>query len=289
MIIGTRDSMLAMKQTDIFVEAVRRKNPDVRFEIKPMKSSGDLDLSAPLDQLQGFGAFVRELDAALLSKEIDVSVNSMKDMPVVMPKGLCVAAVLKRADARDVILPKNLDELRSGAVIGTSSIRRRAELLAMRPDLTPIPLRGNIQTRLSKLDSGEYDAIILAKAGLDRLAVNREMYELSLDTFIPAPAQGAIAVVCRSDDSESLSTASAVDDTVTRKEVTLERDVMRAIGAGCSSPVGINALVGNDGIRFRAISFEGRTIPVRLDMTVPYDYTENDVRMISDRLKEVSP
>ena len=289
MIIGTRDSMLAMKQTELFVEAVGRKNPDVKFEIKPMKSSGDLDLSAPLDQLQGFGAFVRELDSALLSKEIDVSVNSMKDMPIVMPKGLCVAAVLKRADARDVILPKNLNELHSGAIIGTSSIRRRAELMAMRPDLTPIPLRGNIQTRLSKLDSGEYDAIILAKAGLDRLAVKREMYELSLDMFIPAPAQGAIAVVCRSDDNESLRVASTVDDAVTRKEVTLEREVMRALGAGCSSPVGINASMGNGGIRFRAISFEGRTIPVRLDTTVPYDYTEDDVRAISNRLKEASP
>ena len=286
MIIGTRDSRLAMRQTEMFIDCIRAKMPDTELEVRPMKSSGDLDLSAPLDQLQGFGAFVRELDAALISEEIDVSVNSMKDMPVVMPPGLCVAAVMRRADVCDVILPLDLHELPHGAKVGTSSIRRKAELTAVRPDIVSVPLRGNIQTRLSKLDSGEYDSIILAKAGLDRLSADRVMHRLPLDMFVPAPAQGAIAVVCRSDDRESLRIAASADDGTTRAEVTLEREIMRMLGAGCSSPVGINASATGAGIRLRAVSFEGT--PVRLDMMLPSDYTASDITTISNRLKGVT-
>ena len=287
MIVGTRDSALAMKQTEIFIESLKRVYPKQELTIKAMRSSGDLDLSAPLDQLQGFGAFIRELDAALLSNDIDVSVNSMKDMPVTMPEGLCVAAVLKRADTRDVILPLNINELPLGAKVGTSSIRRKAELEAIRPDLVLLPLRGNIQTRLSKLDSGEYDSIILAKAGLDRLSIGRKMHVLSLDSFVPAPAQGAIAVVCRSNDQRTQDIVRWVDDQRTRKEVTAEREIMKMIGAGCSSPVGINAMIKGNGIVLRAVSFETDP-PVRLNGMLPIEYTKKDLKKISDKLKKVT-
>ena len=286
MIIGTRDSALAMRQTEIFTESLKRMHPKQRFTIKAMKSSGDLDLSAPLDQLQGFGAFVRELDAALLSEEIDVSVNSMKDMPVTMPEGLCVAAVLKRADVRDVILPLNINELPLGAKVGTSSIRRKAELKAIRPDIIPLPLRGNIQTRLSKLDAGEYDSIILAKAGLDRLSLDRRMHILSLDSFVPAPAQGAIAIVCRSDDKSVREIVNKVNDPATETEVTLEREIMRMIGAGCSSPVGINASIEGECLRVRAVSFEA-VPPMRLNALLPIEYSQKDLKKISKKLGAV--
>ena len=286
MIIGTRDSALAMRQTEIFTEALKRVYPKQGFTVKAMKSSGDLDLSAPLDQLQGFGAFVRELDAALLSEEIDVSVNSMKDMPVTLPEGLCIAAVLERADTRDVILPLNINELPLGAKVGTSSIRRKAELKAIRPDIVSLPLRGNIQTRLSKLDSGEYDSIILAKAGLDRLSVDRRMHILSLDSFVPAPAQGAIAIVCRSNDQRMKEIISWVDDRRTRKEVTVEREIMKMIGAGCSSPVGINATIEDEGLRVRAVSFEIDP-PILLSVLLPFEYTQKDLKKISKKLRTV--
>jgi len=288
MIVGTRDSALAMKQTDIFIRSMNKACPEQSFEIRTMKSSGDLDLSASLDQLQGFGAFVRELDSALLSEEIDVSVNSMKDMPVTLPKGLCVAAVMERADVRDVIIPLNIDELPPGAKVGTSSIRRKAELKAVRPDIISVPLRGNIQTRLSKLDSGEYDSVILAKAGLDRLSVNRKMYVLPLSSFVPAPAQGAIAIVCRSDDQRTRNTVSCVDDPRTRTEVTLEREIMHLMGAGCSSPIGINASIQGTGIRLRAVSFERSDSKVSLDVVLSAEYNKNDLRDISDKLKGVT-
>ena len=143
--IGTRESELAMKQTQIFLDTLKAIEPDILIEVVPMRSSGDIDLKTSLDKLQGFGAFVRELDAALLSGRIDVAVNSMKDMPVDVPEGLCVPAVLKRADIRDVIMPCPLDGLKSGSVVGTSSIRRAAILREIRPDLKTEVLRGNVR------------------------------------------------------------------------------------------------------------------------------------------------
>ena len=210
--VCTRDSELAMKQTEMFMEALGKKHPGVDVEIMPMKSSGDLDLSSPLDKLQGFGAFVKELDTALLSGKADVSVNSMKDMPVDVPEGLCIAAVLPRGPICDVSIPCALSDIPKGATVGTSSIRRSAEIREHRPDLILKNLRGNVRTRLSKLESGMYDAIILAHAEVYRLGIDMEMHMLPPDEFVPAPAQGAIAVVCRSDDTETIELLSSTGE-----------------------------------------------------------------------------
>lgn len=285
MIVGTRESKLAMRQTQIFLDLAREQHPETEFTIKGMKSSGDLDLTSSLDELQGFGAFVRELDAALLSGAIDVAVNSMKDMPIQMPDGICIPAVLPRAAAEDVLIPCSLDELHAGAVVGTSSIRRAAMLKSLRPDLNTAQLRGNIQTRISKLENGEYDAIILAKAGLDRMSIQHKMSVLSIDDFIPAPAQGAIAVTCRSDKPDVISILRCINDQSTLTEVTVERGLMRLMGAGCSSPIGINAKLSSKNIRVRAISFEYSEIPIKIDVTIPIDYTKQDLFLIASSLK----
>ena len=281
--VGTRESELAMRQTQIFIDALKAKHPEADVEIVPMRSSGDLDLKTSLDKLQGFGAFVRELDSALLEGRIDVAVNSMKDMPVDVPEGLCVPAVLSRADVRDVCIPCPLEDLREGAVVGTSSIRRSAMVRKIRPDIRTEVLRGNVRTRMSKFDKGDYDAIILAKAGLDRLGVEREMAVLDTDTFVPAPAQGAIAIVCRSDDRSLMEMISDLNDEKTRSEVDLERKVMKAMGAGCSSPIGVNAVRDGKVLKVNAVSFDSGPM-TSFRGEVPIDYSDDDIKRIAETL-----
>ena len=283
MIVGTRGSILAMKQTEIFVERIRKEFPSLDCQIMEVKVSGDKDQSTPLHELQGFGAFVRELDDALMKGTIDVSVNSMKDMPIDSKEGVIVPAILPRASVEDVIIPVSLTELPQGATIGTSSLRRAASVRRLRPDLNVKPLRGNIQTRIRKLNEGEYDAIILAKAGLDRAEIDIPYKVIDINEMVPAPAQGAIAVACRADDVEMVERLSKIDDPKTRTEVTLERAIMKATGAGCTSPIGINACLVGGFIRLRAESHIG-DVPARMDMIISKEYSDDDVREIARRL-----
>jgi porphobilinogen deaminase len=283
MIIGTRGSILAMKQTEIFIDRIKAEFPTLDCQIVEVKVSGDKDQSTPLHELQGFGAFVRELDDALMRRTIDVSVNSMKDMPIDSKEGVVVPAILPRASVEDVIMPLSLKEIPKGATIGTSSLRRTASVKRLRPDLNIKPLRGNIQTRIRKLNEGEYDAIILAKAGLDRAEMNIPYSIIDINEMVPAPAQGAIAVACRADDVETVERLSKIDDPKTRTEVTLERAIMKATGAGCTSPIGINACLVGNFIRLRAESYIG-DVPARMDMIISKEYSDNDVKEIAKRL-----
>lgn len=288
MIIGSRDSMLAMRQTEIFTDSLRRAKGNIEFSVLGIKSAGDIDLTSPLDEIGSVGAFVRELDDALLRGDIDVSVNSLKDIPNVMRQGLVLGAILPRDDPADVILPCPLEDLKEGAVVGTSSIRRRSLLHHLRPDLETKNLRGNIQTRLDKLDRGEYDAIILAKAGLDRMGIDRPAFRLDPEVFIPAPAQGTIAVECRSDDAHMMNLISPLDDPVTRLETEAERGIMRIIEAGCSSPVGILARKEGGALRVMGVSFVSAAEPVRIDRLIPLDYSESDLAAVADVLRGAS-
>jgi hydroxymethylbilane synthase len=283
MIIGTRESRLALAQTDIFMKAVAACS-DVKMRIKKIKTVGDTDQTSELKDIGGYGAFVRELDSALLAGEIDVSVNSMKDVPVFRGPEITIGAVLPRAPCEDVILPMRIDELPHGAVVGSSSVRRTVILKSIRPDLEVKSLRGNIDTRLSKLDGGGYDAIILAKAGLERLNIKREMHTLSADDFVPAPAQGAIAVACRSDDVKVLEILKMIDDADTRAETEAERAIMKAVGGVCSSPIGINAKRIADGLRIRAVSSDGDVLR-RSDSMIPLNYKPSDIERIAAELK----
>jgi len=201
-----------------------------------------------------------------------------------MADGLTVAAIFERDSPEDIILPCPLEDLPAGARIGTSSVRRMKLIQSIRPDVQIVQLRGNIHTRLSKLDSGEYDAILLAKAGLERMGIDRPMHTLDKRTFIPAPGQGTIAVECRSDDAATLSLLKTLDHEETRIAVTVEREIMRIMGAGCSAPVGINAEVKDDGIHVYAISYDYTEEPRKLERTIPLDYDPDILQSIADYL-----
>lgn len=287
MIIGTRESKLAMRQTEIFEEYLKKSRPDINCQIKGLTSFGDADQISPLNSMGDIGVFVRELDDALLRKDIDVSVNSMKDIPIDITPGLVIGAILPRDDVNDIIIPCSLDSLPPGSKIGTSSVRREHILKSIRSDIEILPIRGNIHTRLNKLDTGEYDAIILAKAGLDRMNIDRPYEVLDLKTFIPAPAQGAIAIECRLDDENTLEILKELDDPDTRTEVTIERSIMKLLGAGCSSPVGINAKVLKNKISVNAISFTHTETPVMLQEEFDYDDIEKEIKNIANKLKGV--
>ena len=284
MIVGTRESKLAMRQTEIFAELMAERHPEVKVEIVSMKALGDIDLTSPLNAMSGVGAFVRELDDAMLAQKIDASVNSLKDIPTKMAEGLTVVAIFERDSPEDIILPCPLEDLPKGAKVGTSSVRRMRLIQSIRPDLQIVQLRGNIHTRLNKLDSGEYDAILLAKAGLERMGIERPYHTLDKRVFIPAPGQGTIAVECRSDDREAVSVLKSLDHLPTRKAVEVEREIMRIMGAGCSAPVGINAELEGDSIKVWAISFDYTPEPRKVDVTIPADYEPSVLQGIADYL-----
>jgi len=289
MIVGTRESKLAVRQTEIFVERMREKCGVDDCEVIGIKSLGDKDLKSPLSGMSVTGAFVRELDDSLLNNEIDVSVNSYKDIPTTLRDGLIVGAVLERDSPEDIILPCPLDELPEGAVIGTSSVRREHILRHVRPDVTIKPIRGNIHTRLSKLDEGEYDAIILAKAGLDRMGIERSYGILDPSVFVPAAAQGTIAIECREDDKKTIGLLKKVDDYVSRLETGAERGIMKLMQAGCSSPVGLNAKLKGDELNVRGVSFTYTPEPRWADTWIPEEFVMDEMLDIADYLTGKRP
>jgi hydroxymethylbilane synthase len=239
--IGTRGSLLAKWQA----ESVRKQLfalTGMDGDIVIIKTEGDRLQQSPLTQIGGKGIFIKELEEALLEETIDLAVHSVKDIPTDTPTRLCFPAVCKRADVRDCIISANgatLANLRQGARVGTGSLRRQAQLQHVRPDLDFRDLRGNVDTRLRKVDSGEYDAIVLAKAGLDRLGLSQRIAEtLSPEVCMPAVGQGAIAVEARLKDVEAQETVAALDDQETRSAIIAERALLAAMQGGCQVPLG---------------------------------------------------
>jgi hydroxymethylbilane synthase len=239
--IGTRGSLLAKWQA----ESVRKQlfqAAGVEAEIVIIKTAGDKMHQAPLTQIGGKGIFIKELEEALLDESIDLAVHSVKDIPTDTPSRLCFSAVCRRDDVRDCLITANgatLANLRQGARVGTSSLRRQAQLRHIRPDLDTRELRGNIDTRLRKVESGEYDAILLAKAGLDRLGWSQRIAEiLSPDLCMPAVGQGAIAVETRLKDTEAADILAKLDDAETRTAIIAERALLGALHGGCQVPIG---------------------------------------------------
>jgi len=245
--LGSRPSKLARWQTEHILDQLKTAWPDLSCRIVTLVTEGDKNLSQALPEIGGKGVFTAELEAALLSGEIDLAVHSLKDLPVEYSSGLSIGAVGLRADARDVLIAKNDQNLASlpiGARVGTSSLRRQAQLKAARPDLTILPLRGNVDTRIRKALEGDYDAIILAAAGVERLDLENYITEyLPLEVMLPAPGQGALAVQCRANDNEVLKLLEAVHDLATYQAVTAERAFLSALGAGCSAPVAAYASI----------------------------------------------
>jgi len=242
--IATRGSALALAQTEIATALLRRAHVDT--EVLVVHSSGDRAPAVPAALMEGQGWFTAELEQALLDGRADAAVHSAKDLPTELAGGLAVIAYLPRGDARDALVTRDgagLDGLRSGATVGTSSPRREAFLRALRPDLVAVPMRGNVDTRLGKLDAGEVDALLLAAAGLDRLGRGDRITErLDPHRFVPAPAQGVIAVEARI-GSTAERAVEPLDDAVSRACVRAEREVLRRLGAGCRLPLGAWARV----------------------------------------------
>ena len=224
--IGTRKSPLALAQAEIVRQKLSAAWPGLETEIVTFTTSGDKFLDQPLSEIGGKGLFTKEIEEALLDGSIHIAVHSMKDMPTVLPKGLVIGAVLEREDPRDVLIGMGFDSLDSlplAATVGTSSLRRTAQLKIRRPDLNIVPLRGNVQTRLSKLEAGEVQATMLAKAGLNRLELEVEGAVLSTDDFLPAIAQGAVGIECREGDPEVRATVAALSHQTTEFAIDCER------------------------------------------------------------------
>jgi hydroxymethylbilane synthase len=249
--IGSRGSALARWQTNWVATRLQKAWPDLHCRIEYFSTSGDRIQDRPLPELGGKGVFTEDLAAALKQKTIDIAVHSLKDLPVEGTPGLTLAAICERADARDVLIaarPYTLKSLPHGARIGTSSLRRSAQLMATRPDLTLLPVRGNIDTRIKKVLAGDYDAILLAAAGLERLGLSEHIVEfLPFDMMLPAPGQGALAVECRADDSASIDFLQALDYLPTRRAVSAERAFLKALGGGCSAPIGAYSRINAQG------------------------------------------
>jgi hydroxymethylbilane synthase len=247
LIIGTRGSPLALIQAELVKHALTGFWPELAapgaVEIAVVRTAGDRIQDRPLAEIGGKGLFTREIDEAQLSGRIDLAVHSMKDVPTYLPEGIVIPAMLPRADPRDVLIAKvtSIADLPEGAVVGTSSLRRRAQLLAARPDLRIVELRGNVQTRLAKVESGLLDATILASAGLDRLGLTVGT-PIALDEMLPSPAQGAIGIACRADDDRMLALLAPVADVATMAAVTAERALLRVLDGSCGTPIAALAL-----------------------------------------------
>jgi len=246
--IGTRGSALALWQARSIARALR-ETTGVEPEIVIIKTSGDKFQQASFSQIGTKGVFIKELEDALLDVRIDLAVHSMKDVPTEMPEGLMISAIGKREDVRDALLSTSgatLASLPQGARVGTSSLRRQSQLLYARRDLRVLELRGNVDTRIEKLKRGDYDAIVPAKAGLDRLGLSGNISEvLPHDVSLPAAGQGAIGIEARAGDGETLRVLAALEDAETRSAVTAERSALAGLGGGCQVPIGAWGRVEN--------------------------------------------
>ncbi|HEV3245548.1 MAG TPA: hydroxymethylbilane synthase [Candidatus Paceibacterota bacterium] len=249
-VLGTRGSKLGLIQTGLVGKVLKEKFPDIRVETKVITTKGDVNSSPiPLDTI-GKAWFTDEIEQELMAKTIDIAVHSLKDVPTDIHEGSIVLPVLKRDDPRDVLVSKHgltLEKLPQGAIVGTDSSRRKAQLLAKRPDLRVESIRGNVDTRLRKLREENYDAIVIAAAGLARLSLLDVVTEFfDIRTFVPAPGQATLAAQARTDDTEILSLLSALQNASTTMETEAERAFVERIGGGCKSPVGACARASGD-------------------------------------------
>ena len=254
--IGTRGSVLALWQANYVAMRLHETYPDLVVETVPIKTEGDRRQDVPLVQIGGKGLFVKELESALLDDRIDIAVHSMKDVTVNMPEDFCIPVILEREDPRDALVSnhtQSIEDLPQNATVGTCSPRRRSQLLSMRPDVQVKELRGNVPTRLKKMDDGQFDAVILAIAGLNRLGLQERITQrLNPEIFVPSPGQGAMGIECRANDSEMLELLEPLNHSTTFSCVSAERQVNRRLGGSCHSPMGVFACNSNNELKIRA-------------------------------------
>lgn len=288
--IATRKSALALWQAEYVKSALEQAHPGLRVSLVPMVSRGDKLLDAPLAKIGGKGLFVKELETALLENEADIAVHSMKDVPMDFPEGLGLFCICEREDPRDAFVSNrfdSLDALPPGSIVGTSSLRRQAQLLARRPDLRIHFLRGNVNTRLAKLDAGEYDAIILAAAGLIRLGFeDRIRSSISVDDSLPAGGQGAVGIECRTVDAEVHALLAPLHHRDTAVRVNAERALNKRLNGGCQVPIACYAVLEGDQLWLRGLvgQPDGGQL-LRAESRAPADEAEQlGVRVAEDLL-----
>ncbi len=285
--IATRESKLAMWQAHYVKSALQAAHPQIDVEIIGMTTEGDRNKVSPLSQIGGKGVFVKELEVALLENRADIAVHSMKDVPSILPAGLSIEAICQREDPRDALVCNHytsLADLPAGSKIGSSSLRRRLQLKHKRPDLDYIELRGNVGTRLERLDNGDFDAIILATAGLIRLGLSERITE-RIDPLvsIPSAGQGAVGVECRSDDKDVIGLLKAVNHQQTFDEVVCERRVSSGLGATCNLPIAAFAVLSGENIRLSTyVSDNSGERTIKLNGESP----RGDAIMMADRLTQ---
>jgi hydroxymethylbilane synthase len=302
-IVGSRRSKLALTQTNWVINQLKTLDPSYEFEVKEIVTKGDQILDVTLSKVGGKGLFVKEIEQAMLDKEIDMAVHSMKDMPAVLPEGLTIGCIPIREDHRDAFISKNhvaLKDLPGGAIVGTSSLRRGAQILSVRPDLEIKWIRGNIDTRLTKLKNEDYDAIILAAAGLSRMGWTSDVVTefLDPDLCLPAVGQGALSIECREDDSELLELLQKFACVETTETVTAERAFLHKMEGGCQVPIaGFAELKDNGDVALMGLvaSPDGKTIykeymvgqnPQQVGENVAKSLTDLGAKALIDQVKE---
>lgn len=279
--LGTRGSMLARMQSQIIADLLEKKHRGLKVELIICRTTGDRIQDKPLHEAGGKGLFTKELEEALLARTIDFAVHSFKDVPVTMPlvdqAELIVAAVPTREDVRDVLISKKaqtIADLPAGAKVGTGSLRRRCQIMALRNDLKVEMIRGNIDTRVRKLREGQFDAVVLAMAGMKRSGMfdSSEMSAILVDEMLPAAAQGALAIQCRREDQTTRTLLSAMNDPVAHRCVSLEREVVQALNGDCHSPIAALATVHGAAVRLQAaVGARGGELPViRAEAEAPF-------------------
>jgi len=290
--IATRNSPLALWQAEFVKAELIKLHPGIHVELIGFKTRGDILLDSPLSKVGGKGLFVKELEVAMLNNEADIAVHSMKDVPMEFPDGLGLSVICEREDPRDAFVSNHyasLDELPEGAVLGTSSLRRQCQILAHRPDLQIKSLRGNVQTRLGKLDGGEFDAIVLAAAGLLRLEIHDRIAGfIDPVTSIPAGGQGAVGIECRSDDEHVMQLLAPMAHEETTITVTAERALNKRLQGGCQVPIACYATLEHDVIHLNGLvgSLDGRHI-LRVQGTDHLDNAEALGTRLAEELLEL--
>jgi hydroxymethylbilane synthase len=263
-VIGARGSQLSLAQTNWVIEELKKIHPNIEFEIRPIKTRGDTD-ARPLFTINQKGIFEKEIDRAVARKEIDFAVHSLKDVPSQLDDSLVLACIPKREMVNDVFISSDgstLDTIKSGAVIGTSSLRRAVQISRKRPDVVVKPIRGNIETRIKKVSSGNFDAIVLAQAGITRLGIDVSFSPLSIDDFSPSPGQGALAIVARKDNEQTIQMLKKIEDANSKLEIEAERALSDFVDSGCRFPVGAYAKSNGEQmtITVSAFSVDGKQL-----------------------------
>ena len=262
LVVGTRGSNLALVQTNWVVEQLKKANPGVEFEIKIIKTKGDLIKDLPLDKIGDKGLFVKEIEKSLLEGEIDMAVHSMKDMTSYLPEGLKFASSPKREDPRDALIfkegYKRIDDLPKGARIGTGSKRRKYQLLKHRPDLEIVPIRGNIETRIRKIETENLDGVVLAASGLKRAGLDNKIdYYIPTDIMLPAPAQGILALEIRENDKETENIINSIKDDTTKIQIDAERGFLIGVNGSCHIPMGAYCEIEGEKITLTGLYGDG--------------------------------